>query len=252
MSTLIADTRTVFSREVRPVLNEPFALIITMIQPLFFLALFGPLLIGTDGLGEAGTLQWFVPGLLVMTALFATSTTGFNLVLEIQSGSHDRMLVTPISRSALFFGRAFKEVVPLLGQAVLLVLVTLPFGFDLHPVGAVVGLLVLSVFAIGVGALSCALGMATAEQDFMFWTVQQTLLFPLLLLSGMLLPVDSGPGWIQALSAANPLTYIVDAERVLFDGEVFSATVAYGLVAAVVVAVVGLWVGTRQMRRAAA
>jgi len=47
----------------------------------------------------------------------------------------------------------------------------------------------------------------------MFWTVQQTLIFPVLLLAGMLLPIDGGPGWLQTMSKLNPLTSVVDAER---------------------------------------
>lgn len=84
----------------------------------------------------------------------------------------------------------------------------------------------------------------------MFWAVQQTLMFPLLLLAGMLLPLDGGPSWLQTLSRFNPLTYVVNAERVLFNGELVSSTVLAGLVAAVAVAVAGLAVGIRGMRRA--
>ena len=70
--------------------------------------------------------------------------------------------------------------------------------------GAVVGLLILAVFGVGLGALSYALALAVEEQDWMFWVVQQTLLFPLLLLAGMLLPLEGGPGWLQALAQAQP------------------------------------------------
>ena len=86
----------------------------------------------------------------------------------------------------------------------------------------------------------------------MFWAVQQTLIFPLLLLAGMLLPIEQGPGWLRTLSRFNPLTYVVDAERALFNGELISATVAGGALAAVAVAALGLFVGTRAMRRAGA
>lgn len=78
--------------------------------------------------------------------------------------------------------------------------------------------------------------------------MQQTLLFPLLLLAGMLLPVENGPGWLQTLSAFNPLTYVVRAERALFNGEFASMNVLGGVLAAVVVAAVGLAVGTRAMK----
>ncbi|WP_320672833.1 ABC transporter permease [Patulibacter defluvii] len=249
-TSYLDDVRTVFLRELRPLLREPFTLVFGMIQPLFFLALFGPLLVSTSGLGEAATLQWFVPGILVMSVLFATSTTGANLLQEIQTGSHERMLVTPLRRSSLIVGRALKEIVPVLGQALLIVLVALPFGFDPHPT-ALLGLLLVAAFGVGLGALSYSLALVVKDQDWIFWMVQQTFLFPLMLLSGMLLPLDDGPGWLKALSDANPLKYLVDAERALFAGDVGVAAVAWGAIAAVAVGLAGLALGVRTIRRSA-
>lgn len=85
----------------------------------------------------------------------------------------------------------------------------------------------------------------------MFWLVQQTLIFPLMLLSGMLLPLETGPGWMQVAAKFNPLAYVVDAERALFAGEIVSATVAWGWIAALTTAAVGLSVGIRAMVRSA-
>jgi ABC-2 type transport system permease protein len=81
--------------------------------------------------------------------------------------------------------------------------------------------------------------------------VQQTLLFPLLLLAGMLLPVEAGPGWLQALAKWNPLTYVVDAERALFAGDVWASTTVTGAIAAAAVGAFGLLIGTRAMQRSA-
>jgi ABC-2 type transport system permease protein len=211
---------------------------------LFFLALFAPLLPGDS------SLQWFVPGIVVMSCLFGTSATGSNLLYEIQTGSHERMLVSPLRRPALIVGRALKEIVPMLAQTALLVVVTIPFGLELHPAGVLIGLLILSVFCVGLGSLSYTLGLASKNNEWMFWAVQQTLIFPLLLLAGMMLPIEGGPEWLRVMSKFNPLTYVVDAERALFDGEIVSATVGYGVVSAVVVALLGLLVGVRAMRRA--
>ncbi|MFI5936863.1 ABC transporter permease [Actinoplanes sp. NPDC051494] len=243
MSNLITDTGVVFSRELRPMLRNPFTAVFSMVQPLVFLGLFAPLLPADL------SLQWFVPGIVVMSCLFGTSMTGSNLLYEIQTGSHERMLVTPLRRPALLIGRALKEIVPVLGQAALIVALCLPFGFELHLAGALIGLVILSTFCLGLGALSYTLALAAKNQEWLFWTVQQTLLFPLLLLAGMLLPIDNGPGWLQGLSRANPLTYVVDAERALFSGSIASSETAWGAVAAVLVAAVGLAVGTRAMKR---
>jgi ABC-2 type transport system permease protein len=238
-------------------LHDPFSVVFGLVQPLVFLALFGPLLVGTlsgqDG-GAAGTLggnvwQWFVPSILVMTTLFGTSTTGANLQQELNTGAHERMLVSPLSRPSLLVGRALKEMVPIAAQSVVVVLVMLPFGFELYPLGAVLGLLMLAVFGVGIGSLSYALALAVRKQEWMFWLVQQTLLFPLMILSGMLLPLETGPGWMRAAAHLNPLTYLVDAERSLFAGDLTSSAAAWGWVAAVVTAAVGLAVGIRTMVR---
>ena len=224
---MITDTLTVFSRELRPTLRNPFTIIISMVQPLVFLALFAPLLPKTD----TGALQWFVPGIVVMSCLFGASMTGSNLLFEIQTGSHERMLVTPLRRPALLIGRALKEIVPMFAQAALIVLVCLPFGFRLHLGGALLGMLILAVFCVGLGALSYTLALASKNQEWLFWTVQQTLIFPVLLLAGVLLPLDGAPGWLRAASHVNPLTYVVEAERALFAGTFPVDTVAYGALA---------------------
>ncbi|MGS0683980.1 ABC transporter permease [Nakamurella sp. GG22] len=254
--SLFSDSALVMTRELRPVLHDPFSLVFGMIQPLVFLALFGPLLVGSLG-GQADAAlggsvwQWFVPSILVMTALFGTSTVGANLLFEFQTGAHERMLVTPLSRPALLVGRALKEMVPLAAQAALIVLVMIPFGFTLHPAGAVIGLLLLAVFGIGLGSLSYALAIAVRRSEWMFWVVQQTLIFPLMILSGLLLPLESGPEWMQVASRFNPLTYLVDAERALFASDVGTPVVAWGWLAAVVTVAGGLIVGIRSMRGSA-
>nr|MDT0665200.1 ABC transporter permease [Micromonospora sp. DSM 115978] len=187
-TNLLTDTVTVFSRELRPVLRNPFTVVFSMIQPLVFLALFAPLLPDVPNADGTSALQWFVPGIVVMSCLFGAAMTGSNLLFEIQTGSHERMLVTPLRRPALMIGRSVKEIVPMLVQTAIIVAVCVPFSFELHLVGAVVGLLILGVFCIGLGALSYTLALAATKQEWLVWTVQQTLLFPLLLLAGILLP----------------------------------------------------------------
>ncbi|MBB2948016.1 ABC-2 type transport system permease protein [Actinoplanes lutulentus] len=243
MTSLVTDTRVVFSRELRPVIRDPFSVIFSMIQPLFFLGLFAPLLPGDN------SLQWFVPGIIVMSCLFGSSMTGSNLLFEMQTGSHERMLVTPLRRPALLIGRALKEIVPMIAQAALIVAVCIPFGFELHLPGALLGLLILAAFCIGLGALSYTLALAAKNKEWLFWTVQQTLIFPLLLLAGVLLPLDNGPGWLRALSHINPMTYVVNAERALFNGDVLTRSTLEGVIAATVVAVLGLLIGVRAMQR---
>jgi ABC-2 type transport system permease protein len=241
----LADTWNVMVRELKPVFREPASVLFAMVQPLVFLGLFAPLLPSVE---NGSALQWFVPGIIAMTALMGASFTGANLTQEIVTGSHERLLVSPLSRSSLLVGRALKEIVPMLMQAAIIVAVVTPFGFDLHLAHVLVGVVILAGFSIGIGALSFALALVSKDQEWLFWTVQQTLIFPLLLLAGVLLPLDGAPGWLRAASHVNPLTYVVGTERALFAGTFPVDTVLYGVVASGLVAVFGLAVGLRAMR----
>lgn len=249
---LATHTGIVLGRQLRPMSRDPFTLIFGVLQPIVFLALYGPLLVAMTGVSGESPWQWFVPGIIVMVSLFGTSVAGAYLLEELRVGSFERFLVTPLDRSSLLIGRALKEVVPLTLQPLLIVVVVTPFGFRLNLLGVVIGLMILGTFGVGLGALSHSLAMAVKRQEYLFWLVQQTLLFPLLLLSGILLPLDQAPDWLKVLSSLNPLTYVVEAERALFAGDFADGSIVIGAAVAVGTAVVGLAIGTRMMRRASA
>ncbi len=251
-NSLVADIWAVFVREMSLVLRDPFSVIFSLVQPLVFLGLFGPLLAGSIDpavLNGQSPLQWFLPGVIVMICLFGTGITGSNLLFEISLGSYERVLATPLRRSSILIGRALKELAPLVVQAALITVVAIPFGFRLYPLHVIAGLLLLGVFGVGVGAFSYALAIASRKREWMFWAVQQSLLFPLLILSGMMLPLEAGPRWIQVVGAFNPLTYIVNAERALFAGSFTDPAIPLAVLAAVLTCAAGLWVGIRQVRR---
>ena len=245
-TTMATDTWNVMTRELRPVWREPASVLFAMVQPLVFLGLFAPLLPEVE---SGSALQWFVPGIVAMTALMGASFTGANLMQEMTTGSHERLLVSPLSRPSLLVGRALKEVVPMLMQTAIILAVVTPFSFELHLGGVLVGMLILALFSVGLGALSFTLALLAKDQDWLFWTVQQTLIFPLLLLAGVLLPLAGAPRWLEVASDLNPLTYIVEAERALFAGSSPADTVLAGFVAAGITAALGLVVGVRTMNR---
>ena len=251
-NSLVTDIWAVFTREMSLVLRDPFSVIFSLVQPLVFLALFGPLLAGSVDpavLNGQSPLQWFLPGVIVMICLFGTGIVGSNLLYEISLGSYERVLASPLRRSSILIGRALKELAPLVVQAALITAVAIPFGFRLYPLHVIAGLLLLGVFGVGVGAFSYALAIASRKREWMFWAVQQSLLFPLLILSGMMLPLEAGPRWIQVVGAFNPLTYIVNAERALFAGSFTDPAIPLAVLAAVLTCAAGLLVGIKQVRR---
>ncbi|MFC4012807.1 ABC transporter permease [Nonomuraea purpurea] len=245
MTTFLRDTTTVFSREFAPVVREPLGLLFEMGQPLLFLFLFGSLLDGAVG----SSWQWFVPGILVMMCLTGPMASGYTLLVELIGGSMERLMVTPLNRTAMLVGRTMKEMAILLAQAVLIIVLSIPLGFELYAAGVLAGLAQLLIFGIGLGASSFVLAIKSAPSGTLFYIVSQTILFPLLLLSGVLLPLDTAPAWLRTIGQINPVTHIVDAQRALFSGDLANPSILYGTAAACAIAAIGLYLGNRAMRR---
>lgn len=248
--TFISDTAISFRREIGPTLRSWYYIVFGLVQPLLYLALFVPLLGSVPGPDGASPLQWFVPGMVVMLVLFTTVSCGWALTEELMSGSFERFLATPMSRPAMMVGRALKELMPLLVQALILIVVAVPFGLVLHPLQMVLGLVLLMLFGVGVASLSYALAIASKHDGSLFYLVSHSVALPLMLLGGVLLPMTNAPGWLYVLSRFNPLTYLVEAERALFMGDFANLSVLYGALVAAVVAAVGLAVGVSQIRKA--
>jgi ABC-2 type transport system permease protein len=245
MTTFLRDTTTVFSREFAPVVRGPVGLLFEMGQPLLFLFLFGSLLDGAVG----ASWQWFVPGILVMMCLTGPMSSGYTLLVELIGGSMERMMVTPLNRTAMLVGRTMKEMIILLAQALLIIVLSIPLGFELHVAGVLAGLAQLVVFGVGLGSLSFVLAIKSAPGGTLFYIVSQSIMFPLLLLSGVLLPLETAPGWLRVIGQVNPVTYLVDAQRALFSGDLANPSILYGTAAACAIAAVGLHLGNRAMRK---
>ncbi|WP_199441255.1 ABC transporter permease [Umezawaea beigongshangensis] len=210
---MLRETWLVFVRAWLPVLRTPWAVAFGAVQPLLHLALFGPLL---PSLGQ-GSWQWFVPGLLVMTALTGTAYAGFALIPEIRSGVLERMRVSPVSRTALLLGRVLKDVVLLLTQAALVAVVALALGFRTSVTGLLLGLGLVALVGIGVGSASHALALRL-RHEYLFAPLLSAVVMPLVLLSGVLLPMTLAPAWLATVAAVNPLSHVVTAERAVFAG----------------------------------
>lgn len=243
----LRDTWTVFGRQMRPVVHRPVFVVFGMLQPLLYLVLFAPLLTGLAGAEGENPWQWFVPGLLVILALFTAGFAGFDLLPEMSSGAHERMLATPAGRPSLLLGRVLRDVVIMLVQMFLVLVLVLPLGFRADVLGAIVGVLLLAVLGVGLATASYLVALVT-KHTYVFAPVLQTTIMPLMLLSGVLLPMDLAPGWLYILSRLNPIAHVVDAQRALFAGD-WGMTVWAGWIVAVTMAVVVLALGARMLRR---
>lgn len=250
---MITETYVIFLRQMRILLRNPVWVIFGLTQPILYLVLFGPLLKGLRGGGLGGDDSWrvFVPGLLMQLSLFGAGFAGFGIIQELREGVIDRQRVTPARRLSLILGRTLQVTVTLAVQAVLLIAVAIPFGLDPSWGGVATSVVLVCVLSIGISAWSYAMGLILKDEDA-FAPMIQSVNLPLLLLSGVLLPMSLAPGWLETLSDVNPLTHIVDACRALFRGDFGDGDVLLGTgIALALGALLALW-GSRTFARQSA
>lgn len=252
---MLRDTITTFRYQLRLVLREPVWLILVMVQPLLYLALYAPLLeplAKVKGLLPGSSLwQVFVPGMLIQLGMFGSMFVGFGIIAEIRLGTVERMRVTPANRLGLLLGRILKDALVLLVQATLLTLVAIAFGLRVPAIGALLTVGLVLLLGISLSAFSYAAGLWLKSEDALA-PLLNMISVPLLLLSGILLPMTLGPRWLLRVSDANPFKHIVDAARAAFKDDLGNVSIAIGLACAAALAALGLAVATRMFQRESA
>jgi len=247
------DTWLIFRRSLTLTLRQPVWIIFGLMQPILYLVLFGPLLDASVKAANVGenAFNWFIPGLLIQTAVFGGAFVGFGLIAELRSGVVERMRVTPMSRIAMLFGRSLRDVVILSAQAIVMMVVAIPFGLQIDLAGAVVTMALLVLIGLALAPLSYTAALVLKSEDALAPVVNGVAL-PLLLLSGILLPLALAPEWLKFLSTLNPLTHAADAARALFNGDWGNPEIAIGAVIMGALAVFAVWLASRAFGRAVA
>ncbi|MDQ6918283.1 MAG: ABC transporter permease, partial [Candidatus Dormibacteraeota bacterium] len=172
---------------------------------------------------------------LIQLGMFGAAGVGFSLIAELRAGVVERFRVTPVSRLALLLGRAFRDILMLLMQATILIVLSLPFGLNIHFTGVLVVLALVGLLGLLMASISYACALWLKSEDS-FAPLIFTATLPLLLLSGVLLPLTLAPGWLRAIAAANPLSYAVDAARAVFNDHLGDVSVEKGVLITAVLA----------------
>jgi ABC-2 type transport system permease protein len=209
-------------RAVREVVRMPEATIPTLFIPLFFLAV---------NIGQVSKTfpsstpflhgQGYAAFQLPVSLLFAvsTATSGLALVTEIDNGYFDKLLVAPIRRSSIIFGRLAADLVRGVLLALLVLLVGLAFGVRLK--SGVPGAAVLVAMSALWGVAYAGIGLLVALRTRSVQATNASFLvfFPLLFLTPNFVPFDRLTGLMETLARANPVSYVIEGLRSLvLDG----------------------------------
>ncbi|GAA2264661.1 ABC transporter permease [Kitasatospora cystarginea] len=191
------------------------------VQPVLWLLVFGETFTRIRAIptGDVPYVDYLAPGIIAQSAMFIAIFYGIMIIWERDSGVLTKLLVTPTPRSALVAGKAFAAGVKALIQAVVVVLVAAVLGVSfswnpLHLAGVAVAVMLGSAFF---ACLSVSIAGIVLTRDRLMG-IGQAITMPLFFASNALYPVSLMPGWLQAISKGNPLSYEVDALRGLLLG----------------------------------
>ena len=199
----------VFRREVSRVISS-------IVSPLMWLFLFGGGLSSTVQVGGESYQSFIFPGIVVMATLFTSTFYGVYIIWDRKIDVLKAVLVAPVSRVAIFFGKVLGGCTDALLQSVVLLVVGL-FFVSYSPLGLLAALGIVLLTSIAFTALGLAIG-AFFESLEGFQLIGTFVVFPLFFLSGALYPLDNIPSWLRVLSHADPVTYAVDALRAVMLG----------------------------------
>ena len=242
---MIGETLALGKRALTKWVRNPFAVIVTSIQALFWLALFGNSFNPANAFssasgGSLGPLQqafggspnyitFLTPGVIGLVALTGMSFMGVDLVFDRINGYLDVLRASPIPRTSIYFGGVIQNIAKGMVAAPITFALALviPDGLRLVPGFGVLNLI--GVFAI-VALLTAVFatiftGIAiSVKSTDSFFAAVNFLTFPFMFTSSAFFPLSFFPGWLKPLAQANPITLASDAMRLLILNSALSAS----------------------------
>ena len=206
------------AREIRTVLRTPAYLLPNLMVPIFFyFVMVGSL---EEFASRSGVENW--KGFQVPVGiLFAvqSGSAGLNMVTDIESGYFDKLLLSPANRLSIVIGTMGADFFRIMAQAALVLAVAIPTGlhFETGLLGAIVMILVTSVWGLAFSAIGFAVALKTGNSQATqsIWV----LFIPFMFLTTAFAPLDALSGWLKVAATLNPMTYVLKGMRSLsMDG----------------------------------
>jgi ABC-2 type transport system permease protein len=204
----VRESSAIAQVELTKLVRDPTEMFSRAVQPVLWLAVFG--------------------GILAQSVLFSAIFYGIAVIWERDLGVVHKLLVSPARRSALVFGKAVSAGFRGIVQAAVIYALALLLGIPIRwAPGAVLGVLTGVLLGAGLFSTFSLIIACIVKTRERFMGIGQLLTMPMFFASNAIYPLDLMPGWLRAVAAINPLTYLVDALRGLL---IVGAVSAHSLV----------------------
>ncbi len=212
--------------ELRKVRHDTSQIWLRLVQPALWLIIFGTVFSQVRGInsGPVTYRQFMTPGILAQSVMFVAIFYGITVVWERDLGLLNKLLSTPVPRSAIVLGKALSAGVRGIFQAAAVLGIALIIRVHLTlNLGTVLGVfLIIILFGMCFSSLSMSLAPIFRTRERMMG-IGQAITMPLFFASNAIYPLSMMPGWLKAIAVVNPLSYVVDAMRALLVTNDFSS-----------------------------
>ena len=227
------------NRELKKWYKEPFVFFISIIQPIIWMGLFGKAMninaiiannlppdipqwladqMMKQTFGTSDYFSYMAVGMLSFVTLFTTMFSGMSIVWDRRLGFLNKVLSTPVARSAIIFSKILSATIRSLVQVSIILVFAILLGLQLSPNFTPINLLgvyaILFLLCMGLSSLFLMLGIRSTR-----WETQMAIVnllnLPLMFASNALFPTNAMPDWLKPIANLNPITYTTDAVRQL-------------------------------------
>jgi ABC-2 type transport system permease protein len=237
------------NRELAKWYKVPVILIISLIQPIVWLAFFGKSMnfasMFTSGLNipglnipkqvideiasevlkaNFGTTDYFsflAVGMLSFITLFTSLQSGMSIVWDRRLGVLSKLLTTPVPRGNIVMAKVLNSMIRSLVQASIVLVIAILLGMklnpSLNPLDVVGAYAALALMSMGFASLFVTLALRSTSWESQM-AIMNLLNMPLMFASNSFYPVKSMPWWLKPIAYINPLTYVNDINRQLLLG----------------------------------
>ncbi len=216
MINILKDIYVIWLREIIRYWRVKTRLVSSLAMPLLWLVLFGSGMRSTFAMGGAFAdfdfLKFLFPGVIGMSILFTSVFSLMSIVLDRQFGFLKEVLVAPVSRVAIAFGKIMGGSTIAMLQGLVMLFLSPIVGINLS-LGLIVALIPI-MFLVAVSLTSIGLVVASRMKTTEgFQMVMNFLLMPMFFLSGAIFPLTNLPAWMDFLAKVNPVSYAIDLLR---------------------------------------
>ncbi len=221
----LSNILTLAEFDLRKLKHDSMQVWIRLIQPVLWLAIFGTVMSNFRVLpaGYTDYRQYLTPGVLAQSVMFVAIFFGITIVWERDLGQLNKLLSTPMSRSAIVLGKTLSAGIRGIFQAAAILILALIMRIDIsyNPLNILGVLIITIIFGMCFASLSICLASIFKTRERMMG-IGQAITMPLFFASNAIYPLNLMPTWVKYIAIVNPLTYIVNAFRTLLVTNDFS------------------------------